>query len=229
MYKFTCPKGHKSFTQLQEQKFEILFDLGALALLDGYAKEAVSTIASSYERLVEYYIKVICLSKSISIDNFLKTWKTMSKQSERQIGAFYILQLLEQGETKFILNEKWVNFRNKVIHQGFIPKSEEAMDYGEHILSNVYAILKELNSKHEESIKKANFLRVSCEGEKIGTEVSISTGSMPTIISLRSINSANFGETTFREALNSIRTNGFYKHFYVKGTLRNLPFLKLLF
>lgn len=64
LYEFICPRGHKSFRQLSEEKFVLLFDLGALALLDGYAKEAVSTFASAYERFVEYCIKVICISKS---------------------------------------------------------------------------------------------------------------------------------------------------------------------
>ena len=48
LYEYVCPRGHQSFSQLSEEKFVLLFDLGALALLDGYAKEAVSTFASSY-------------------------------------------------------------------------------------------------------------------------------------------------------------------------------------
>lgn len=216
LYEYECSRGHKTFSQLQEQKFELLFDLSALALLDGYAKEAVSTIASSYERFIEFYIKVICISKSIPFDNFIKTWKTMVKQSERQVGAFYILQLLEFGDTKFTMNENWINFRNKVIHQGYIPKSEEAIEYGEYILSNIFSILKELQSKHPESIKKALFLRVSRKGEKVMENISISSGSIPTIISLRSVHSNDYGNTTFKEALESIKNNGFYKHFYVK-------------
>lgn len=216
LYSFTCSKGHINYTQLQEQKFEILFDLGALALLDGYSKEAVSTMSSSYERFIEFCIKVICISKSVSQKEYLKTWKTMVKQSERQLGAFNVLQLLEFGETKYILHDDWINFRNKVIHQGLIPKTEQAIEYGEKILAIVYPLLQELNSKYPESIKEATFLRITENGDKVGDNYSISTGSMPTIIDLRSINSESFGLSSFKESLESIKANGFYKSFYVK-------------
>lgn len=216
LYEFICPRNHKSFRQLSEEKFVLLFDLGALALLDGYAKEAVSTFASAYERFVEYCIKVICISKSAEDAFFLKTWKTMIKQSERQVGAFYILQLLEFGETKFIIPDKWINFRNKVIHQGYIPKSEEAIDYGEYILSLIDLILIELKNKNPESLTKASLLRISENGNKIGKNVSISTSSMPTIINNREIWKDKSGKIDFRKAILSVKENSFYKYFYSK-------------
>ncbi len=52
IHEFVCPKGHRTFTQLQEQKFEILFDIASLALIDGYTKEAVSSYSSSLERFI---------------------------------------------------------------------------------------------------------------------------------------------------------------------------------
>ncbi|MGG7034452.1 MAG: hypothetical protein ACI7YS_04555 [Flavobacterium sp.] len=216
LYEYVCPRGHKSFSQLSEEKFVLLFDLGALALLDGYAKEAVSTFASSYERFVEFCIKVICVSKSASFESFLKTWKTMIKQSERQIGAFYVLQLLEFGETKYIVSDKWINFRNKVIHQGYIPKSQEAIEYGEYILSIIDLLLLELKNKDSESLNKAHFLRVSENGSKIGENVSLSTSSMPTIINNRDLWKDENGKIDFRRALLSVKENSFYKHFYTK-------------
>lgn len=216
LYEFICPRGHKSFSQLSEEKFILLFDLGALALLDGYTKEAVSTFASSYERFIEFCIKVICIDKSVPVDSFLTTWKTMTKQSERQIGAFYILQLLEFGETKYIIPEKRSNFRNKVIHQGYIPKSDEAIEYGEYILSTIDSILIELKNKAPESLHKANFLRIAENGTKIGENVSLSTSTMPTIISNRESWKDETGKIDFRKALLSVKGNSFYKHFYTK-------------
>ena len=41
IYKMKCDKGHQSTIFIQEQKFEILFDLGAMAFMDGYYREAV--------------------------------------------------------------------------------------------------------------------------------------------------------------------------------------------
>jgi len=57
LYEFVCPKGHRSLTQLQEQKFEILFDIASLALIDGYTKEAVSSYSSSLERFIGILIE----------------------------------------------------------------------------------------------------------------------------------------------------------------------------
>ena len=59
LYNVTCSKGHTTVNAIQEQKFEVLFDLGAMALLDGYPREAVSSIAASLERFYEFYVQVI--------------------------------------------------------------------------------------------------------------------------------------------------------------------------
>lgn len=53
LYQITCSRGHVTVTAIQEQKFEILFDLGAMALLDGYTREAVSSIAASLGQSVK--------------------------------------------------------------------------------------------------------------------------------------------------------------------------------
>ncbi len=45
-YEMTCLKGHSSITFLQQQKFEILFDIGAHAIIDAYYREAVSSFTS---------------------------------------------------------------------------------------------------------------------------------------------------------------------------------------
>ena len=215
LYEFVCPNGHKSLTQLQEQKFEILFDLASMALLDGYTREAVSGYATSLERFIEYYILVVSLKHSVSVDDFIKTWKLISKQSERQLGAFFILQLLEKKPIKW--DEKKVTFRNKVIHQGYIPKSAEALEYGQYVLSFIFAALKELQENCSEFLQKALLIHLTRNGDKVPDGVSLANASMPTIISLRSIKSPDFGSITLKEALSSVSKNSFYKHFYRKS------------
>lgn len=65
LYKVACPRGHVTVTAIQEQKFEVLFDLGAMALLDGYTREAVSSMAASLECFFEYYVLAISLKHGI--------------------------------------------------------------------------------------------------------------------------------------------------------------------
>ena len=215
-YELTCNKGHTSYTQLQNQKFELLFDIAAMALIDGYTKECVSTIASSFERFIEFYIKVITVKKNVSVDNFAITWKLMSNQSERQLGAFYILQMSEYGETKFPLEPKWVEFRNKVTHKGYIPSASKAIEYGEYILAFIFSILKHLKEHDLDSIIKAQLIDFSKSGERIPEQQMKASANIPTIISLSSIKSSTFGNTTFQKAIDSIPHNGFYKNFYSK-------------
>src|SRR4051794_31915548 len=88
LYTATCPKGHVTVTAVQEHKFEVLFDMGAMALMDGYTREAVSSIAASLERFFEYYMLVISLKYGLKYEQFRKAWNPISRLSERQLGAF---------------------------------------------------------------------------------------------------------------------------------------------
>jgi hypothetical protein len=64
-YEFTCPEGHTNVSSLQEQKFELLFEIGAFAIRDGYYREAVTSFASSLERFYEFFIKAALYEKGI--------------------------------------------------------------------------------------------------------------------------------------------------------------------
>jgi len=147
LYTATCPQGHITVTAIQEQKFEVLFDLGVMALLDGYTREAVSSIAASLERFFEYYVLVVSLKHGIGYEQFSKAWNPISKLSERQLGAFLFLYLLESRKAlePLILDAKpqidgrsrgdtpiWSTFRNDVIHKGYIPSALEVIEDGVH-------------------------------------------------------------------------------------------------
>jgi hypothetical protein len=214
LYEFICPKKHRSLTQLQEQKFEILFDIASLALIDGYTKEAVSSYSSSLERFIEYCILIISLKNSVTIESFIKTWKQMTNQSERQLGAFLILCLQEGMSNR--IEEQRSTFRNKVIHKGYIPSSKEAIDYGQYIMSFIQNTLKDLNQTSSEYLQQAMHIHLTKNGDKLPENVRLANASMPTIISLRSVQNLDYGNISLLKALNSVKENGFYKHFYRK-------------
>jgi len=214
LYEFVCPSGHKSLTQLQEQKFEILFDIASLALIDGYTKEAVSSYSSSLERFIEYCILVISLKNSVTIEDFIKTWKQMANQSERQLGAFLIL-CLQEGQLNR-LEENRSTFRNKVIHKGYIPSSKEAIDYGQYVLTVIQKTLKEMSKTSNGILQKAMHIHLTKNGSKLPNNVRLSNASMPTIIGLRNVQNEDYGNITLIDALNSVKENSFYKHFYRK-------------
>src|SRR5688572_21926828 len=98
-YRSTCPAGHENLVVIQNQKFELLFDFGARALLDGYTREAVASMAAALERFYEFYLKVVCLKHGIADFDFKNSWKFVSAQSERQLGAFLFTYLFENKRT----------------------------------------------------------------------------------------------------------------------------------
>lgn len=49
-YEVVCRRGHSTVTLLQEEKYEVLFEIGVNAILDGYYREAVASFAASLER-----------------------------------------------------------------------------------------------------------------------------------------------------------------------------------
>jgi hypothetical protein len=79
-----------------------------------------------------------------------KAWKLMANQSERQIGAFVILHLLEMG-TPPLLDEKMAKFRNDVIHKGVFPSKSSAYSYGKWAFEFIVSTGFQLRAKHEEA------------------------------------------------------------------------------
>jgi hypothetical protein len=202
-YEVTCPKGHKSVTILQEQKFEVLFDIGAYAIADGYYREAVSSFTASLERFYEFFIKAVLLHKGIDQEIFQQAWKLVAAQSERQLGAFAFLYLREFGRPPSLLSSSKVEFRNKVIHQGKIPSRQEALDYGQAILDIVRPILKQAKEKYPDGVRKTvdQHLRDCRAG---GHEGPVSTMFTRTIISL-AVAEPTHDERSLEESVASLK------------------------
>lgn len=152
LYSSFCPKGHNAVVSFQNYRFELLLDSGGMALLDGYKYEAVSSIAASYERFLEFYVKVIVRKHSVSVEEFEKAWKLVRRQSERQLGSFLFVSLFENKCCPDFLEEKWFKFRNKVIHQGYVPATEEVKEYAERIFRLIRDLLDELKTKNQDAI-----------------------------------------------------------------------------
>jgi len=138
-YESECPQGHKSVTVLQQPKYHVLFDCGIKAMIDGYPRESISSIAASVERFYEFSIRVFLAAKGAPLEEVDKTWKLVKKQSERQLGAYCLLYLQHYSQSPDLMSNKLTEFRNDVIHGGYIPTYSEALKYGEaafqHILS----------------------------------------------------------------------------------------------
>lgn len=219
LYEVVCEHGHKCYARLQEEKFELLFDQGAMALIDGYSRESVASFATSLERFIEFYLKVIAVHHNVKLDNFSNTWKLMAKQSERQLGAFYFIQACEWGKVLFPLNENRTQFRNKVIHQGYIPSTNEAIDFGDYVLNFITNVLNKLKESHNDSLSKSTVYNLLNSGEMIPGNSTNATASVPTIIGLRSNNIEEIGRKRLKDAIDALVKNNFYKDFYIRQIL----------
>lgn len=203
-YRMECSNGHISYTIFQNEKFEILFDMGADALNSGYKHESVACFAASLERFHEWVINLILLKREINQEDFYKTWKYVHKQSERQLGAFYFLYLLEFNEPPEMVKDKMTKFRNNVIHKGYIPLYEEVFEYGEYILNYIRKIISRFNKEYDDAIMKLGFNKQMELKQKYNIEnQSISTGVHNTIISLATRYSGN-NNNSFKEELENI-------------------------
>ena len=157
IYEFECPEGHRSTTVLRTPKHEVLFTIASNALLDGYLRESIASFAASLERFYEFVIRVICRSKSISQQDIEKCWKSVSKQSERQLGAFTILWFVEMGDPPNLLLDKMVELRNQVIHQGKVPTYQECIDFGKAVIDVISPIECKILDKFPDSHKDECF------------------------------------------------------------------------
>ena len=189
-----CPQGHRTYTIAQELKFEILFEIGANALLDGYYREAVASMTTSLERFYEFYIQVIARKNKIDEAYIKKSWNIMSARSEMQSGAFLALYLMETRkiddsfieEKKLTANGKVLSFkafRNNVIHKGYIPTEDEAYIYGDYIYKFIWQIIEELKKTAEEPMRIAITQRLS-ELHQRHPDIKKSTSCNRTIVSL---------------------------------------------
>jgi len=155
-YDVLCNEGHEITCFLNTPLFELLFDIGSNAIVDGYYREAISSYASSLERFYEYFVKIISDKNSISSTDLLTTWKLVAKQSERQLGAYIFSYLNEFKKIPPTLNNDITRLRNNVIHQGQIPKKNEAIEFGQEILKIIIPTYKILIEDYAQSLTSLN-------------------------------------------------------------------------
>jgi hypothetical protein len=142
----TCDSGHKTAMLHRNRKHQILFESGCLALLDDYTNEAVSSISAALERAYEFFIRVAYRKLGVPSSLLESLWKQIAAQSERQFGAFVFLYPAVAGES-FDLPQGIPEFRNKVIHRGYIARSEEVFKYAETVFSLIRKIVQILSDK----------------------------------------------------------------------------------
>lgn len=211
----TCQNGHATVTAIQEQKYELLFELAVMALLDGYPREAATGMAASLERFYEFAIRTLCAKRGIDDSAFIAAWKLVANQSERQFGAFIFAYMLEAGTPPPTIDEAkpthiagqdwknrpWKEFRNSVVHKGYMPSVSEAMAYGELVFNHIKELTIWLSENCSEALNKVAFSRVAVAHNEAAGRL-ISTMSIPTLLSRTR---EGFPARTFMQAVEELK------------------------
>lgn len=148
VYEFSCDCGYYFSANILYHEFQKLFEIAVSALNDEYFRESISSFTASYERFMELFIRCVMNANQIESHVLESNWKTVSRQSERQLGAFIFLYGLQFNSVPVLLNNKLVELRNKVIHQGYFPDRDECLSFGTAVMDFMYATLEEIY-KHE--------------------------------------------------------------------------------
>lgn len=146
-YVHECRAGHSMKMSVRSMRYELLFESGAVAMLVGFNREAVSSFASALERFFEFAIDAYCQRAKVTPSALDATWK-LTPQTERQLGAFLFLYVTAHG-TAFCDGRAWnayttrSKFRNDVIHAGLFPTRDQTRDYAKY----VYDLIRETREK----------------------------------------------------------------------------------
>jgi hypothetical protein len=154
LYTGKCPLGHDLLLATQTLQHEMLFEIALNAIADGYYREAVSSFAASVERFYEFAVRVICSSHEIEQSAFEEAWRKIVSQSERQLGAYIFLHLLEFGAPPPILNNRMTELRNGVIHRGSLPDRTGALSFGSAVYDVIQQGVRRLRETDLEHVNK---------------------------------------------------------------------------
>ncbi|RTZ13561.1 hypothetical protein EJ063_19645 [Vibrio aquaticus] len=181
LYTLECRHGHKTNISLQNHRYEVLFELGLNAILDGYYREAISSFTSSLERFYEHAINVICIGHDISVEQRDEVWKMVSAQSERQYGAFSYLYLFGCKDIPPKLPRSKIELRNNVVHKGKIATKAQAIAYGEAVMGVVLPVLARLEQQYSDAIQTLvweHLANIREASDKVSRPVTMNVGSI---------------------------------------------------
>jgi len=141
---FTCRFGHKSVIVLVSAKFELLTEVAMQAIVDGYYRDGVSSTAASLERFYEFVFRFLMTNSGVPQTTQDETWRKVRKQSERQLGLFLASFSHIFQHNPLTLSDADTGFRNRVIHEGYIPHRDEAVAFVQSVVDVIQGNLRTL-------------------------------------------------------------------------------------
>lgn len=183
-YVHICPSGHVQHTVLQQMQFELLFEAGFHAAIDGYCRESVGTFAAALERFQEFALRVCCAKLGMSTSTLDNAWREVRNASERQYGAFVFLYSIAVGKIPSTLTGKQREFRNSVVHKGAFCNEVDALAFGEQVRTLVMDAVTELRKVCAKELEEVVIQTMRAAVTTVPNSDSVNTMCIPTILSL---------------------------------------------
>ncbi|MBX3126105.1 MAG: hypothetical protein KF718_05290 [Polyangiaceae bacterium] len=206
IHSVSCPNGHDSQYRLVfEAPHELLLDVGALALLDGYLRECVSGFAAALEQSFEFFVEANLSARGVPAEEVRRLLST-NRRDQRRAGMISLCYLQETGRAFPFLQSKRAEFRNKVIHNASWPSREEVVDFARYVCD----ALKDLDAALGN--KRAGLLQRMDDAANLeAAEITLAYGVAPTSIVRPNFYSMVRHETTFEDALARFGKEGWWK------------------
>lgn len=199
---YECEHHHKSFIEVQEFKFEILFYEALKHYVQKEYEASVFLFANSLEKFYEFFIKMY-VRKLTSEDKFIdETLMKTINRAENQLGAFRVLYFIIFKKNSPKLPNALVEFRNNVIHNGKIVSEEECFKYGEAVFSLIRSTILEINLQDKDIITNEIFKRNELVYTLAKQKSICLDGVMTNYISFTS---HDLTDTTFSSLIQSVR------------------------
>lgn len=211
LYEATCPHGHVIREVLQNAKHEILFDAAALALLDGYYREAIATFWSALERAFEHFARVAAWRLEVPLEAFEATWAAAGKSSERQYGIFLFAHasLTRRPPSFWKAHSGMAGKRNDVVHGGLIVDCAAAVALGTFVFDAIRELANTLAAHAPEATVKETHQRIR------------KAGGSPDTTSRLNI-TMSMGKGSFEEALAELQNRNSWFAWHDRITLGSL-------
>lgn len=223
-----CKKGHDVKLIIQNQKFEVLFDLGIISLIEGYTREAVSSLIAAYERFLEFTSSIIFLKYKIPYESIIKLFDKM-KLSERQLGAAIALYCVCFGEEPQLLGTKTIQFRNDVIHNGYIPTHNEVVEFGNSIVGIICPILSKIKKECTKEVQEYTMLKIMEKNKSLPASNANSTMCMASMLGLYNAEDVFDSIEIMIEKMNKMKGLTFSKFFEAERKENKYRILEAMF
>ncbi|STX39278.1 Uncharacterised protein [Legionella feeleii] len=205
-----CPDNHKNIFIIQSQLFEILFDIACISLINGDYREAVFNFYAAIERFREFFIKFSLYKKGMATDEIHMLWKNLANQSEKQLGAYYLMHSLTINEQiNKRAEDKMIILRNEVIHKGKFPTQNEAKEFGYYVFERMKSDYLYLKNDDYLNLVAQDIISISAINDLIETQ-----DYLPTTILCPGFQLVHDAETKFDFILNMLRDSSHQDSWY---------------